>query len=292
MPKPEHMSQSQLASWLHCGKSYQLKRVLGIPGKPSIWLAAGVALHDTFFDINKASVGLAEVGDPAKNFEDHYRKITAKVLEETGIPVDQWRKAGRVTKDKPNKEDWNWWLYEGSRQCREYQSWLRTSGWKIVDINGTLMAEFETTAQFGGVTVKGFGDALMSTPNGELRMIDFKSGTRIPTNKVQLGLYCAALKRTFDLDVPGGAYFMTRKTEMTEDFDLTRFTPEYFDNIFSMAKIAIDNDVFIPNPGDACNMCDVSEHCYAVGGALAWQSDPDHPQYTPDNQEVMQHGNN
>lgn len=292
MPKPEHMSQSQLAAWLHCGKSYQLKRVLGVPGKPSIWLVAGVALHDTFFDINQASAGLVEPSDPAQLFQRHYKEATEKVLQETGIPLDQWRKAGRVTKDKPNKEDWDWWLLEGSRQCREYQQWLRTSGWSLYQHNDTLMAEFETTAEFGGMMVKGFLDAIMVNPQGQLRTVDYKSGTRIPSNKTQLGLYSAAVKRTLGIDVTGGVYFMTRKGEMTEEFDLTRFTPEYFDRIFAMAKDALDSDIFIPNPGDACNLCDVSDYCYAVGGALAWQHDPDHPQYTPDNQEVMQHGNN
>lgn len=285
MPKPEHMSQSQLSAWLHCGKSYQLKRVLDAPGKPSIWLVAGVALHDTFLDINRAHTGMSDPVNPHEAFEYHYREATQRVLSETGIPVDTWRRAGRATKDKPEKEDWNWWLVEGKRQCSDYQQFLRTSGWGVYKHKGTLMAEFETTSEFGGMMVKGFLDAVMTNPNGQLRVIDYKSGTRIPANKTQLGLYQAALKRTLDLDISGGAYYMTRKGEMTEEFDLKRYTPEYFDKIFSMAKVAMDNDVFIPNPGDACNMCDVSDYCYAVGGPDAWQYDPDHPQYTPSSKE-------
>lgn len=292
MPKPEHMSHSQLSAWLHCGKSYQLKRVLDAPGKPSIWLVAGVALHDTFFSINQAEVGILDSLDAVKDFDSNYREATQRVLQESGIPLEEWRKAGRVTKDKPNKEDWDWWLTEGKRQVVDYQRFLKSSGWKLLVHDEKLMAEFETTAEFGGLVVKGFLDAIMYNPNGQLRCIDYKSGTRVPASKTQLGLYSAALKRTLGLEVNGGAYFMTRKGEMTEEFDLNRYTPEYFDAIFSRAKIALDNDIFIPNPGEACHMCDVSDYCYAAGGGLSWQWDPDHPQYTSINLEEMQHVNN
>lgn len=283
--KPEHMSNSQLASWLHCGKSYELKRIHGLKGQPSVWLAAGVALHDTLFEINQESAGLIDHLDVRESFERNYSTMTDKMVQESGIEVGQWRAAGRVSKDKPNKEDWHWWRGEGVRQAMIYRDWLRSSGWSVLTHDGVLLAEFETTAEFGGMPVKGFLDSVMVSPDGEMFVNDYKSGTRIPGSKFQLGLYRAALKRTLDLDVDLGMYFMTRKAEATEPFDLRRFTPEYFDKIFSMAKVAMDNDVFIPNPGDACRMCDVSDHCYAVGGALAWQSDPDHPQYQVNNQE-------
>lgn len=293
MARPTHMSNSQLSSWLHCGKSYQLKRVFNAPSIPSVWLAGGVSLHDTICDINLASVGELEDVDPVHRFQTYFDAFVENQIAESGIPMDQWRVAGRATKEKPNKEDFNWWRFEGARQAQEYKTWLRLSDWKIFVNEGKGMAEFETTATFGGMEVKGFADALMVSPDGELVIVDFKSGTRVPSNKFQLGLYTAAIERALNIPVSKGAYMMTRKTEMTDLFDLSRFTPRYFDNVFSMAKIALENDVYIPNPGDACNMCDVSDYCYSVGGALAWMYDPDHPQYQPQNSsEEMQHVNN
>lgn len=278
--KPEHMSNSQLTSWLHCQKSYELKRVHGIKGQPSVWLAGGVALHETLHDINCDAEG-----DVRDMFAGHFREITSKIEDETGVPRSQWRTAGRVSKDKPNREDWNWWLGEGGRQAVLYKNWITTSGWQVLTHDDVLLAEFETTADFGGMPVKGFLDAVLVSPDGEVAVCDYKSGTRVPASKMQLGLYSAALKRNLGLTADKGIYFMTRTGEPTEPFDLRRFTPEYFDRIFAMAKKAMDNDIFIPNPGDACRMCDVSDHCYAVGGALAWQSDPDHPQYQSNNSE-------
>jgi hypothetical protein len=83
------------------------------------------------------------------------------------------------------------------------------------------------------------------------------------------------------MDIRYGSYYMTRKGEMTDAYDISRYGTEYFDRIFSKLKIAMDNDIFIPNPGEACFLCDVSSYCYANGGATAYQWDPDHPQYTP-----------
>lgn len=285
MPKPAHMSNSQLASWLHCGKSYQLKRILGAPAKPAVWLVAGTAIHETIHRINLAHVGEIDEVDPVTEFEKHFDIEVGKTVANTGLPASQWKTAGRATRDKPNKEDTTWWRTEGARQCKEYTSWLSASGWTLMQHADKIMAEFETTTEFGGFPVKGFLDAVMVTPDGELRVVDYKTGNK-PSAPVQLGLYAAALKRLLDMDILAGNYFMTRKGEMTDDYDLTRFTPSYFDNIFAQAKKAMDADIFIPNPGNACFMCDVSDYCHANGGVYAWQMDPDHPQYTTDNQEV------
>lgn len=279
--RSEHLSNSQLNSFLSCGKSFQLARIFDAPRQPTVWLPAGVALHEVVHEINLHKSGLL----PAFDIADRFREVfTAQILrqeESSGVANADWKRAGRLTKDKPNKEDVAWWMGDGASQCITYSNWLASSGWSLFSHENILLAEYETTAEFGGVEVKGFLDAVMVDPNGRLVVVDYKSGTRTPANKSQLGLYSAALRRTLGVSIVDGAYFMTRKGEMTDLFDITRFTPEYYDNIFRKTKFAMDNDLFIPNPGDACNMCDVSDFCYAQGGALAWSMDPDHPQYQP-----------
>jgi hypothetical protein len=51
---PDNYSFSQVNSWLHCPKQYQLSRLLWAPQTPSVWLAAGTALHDAIETINRA----------------------------------------------------------------------------------------------------------------------------------------------------------------------------------------------------------------------------------------------
>lgn len=279
MKRPSHMSNGQLNDWLRCGKSYQLKRIQGAPSKPSVFLVAGVAVHAAIYEVNLHHMGLRDEVDPSKEFEKSFEVETGKLVESSGRPPSDWKTAGRVTKDKPNKEDMAWWRVEGARQVVEYQKWLSETDWHLYTHDEKLMCEFETHADFGGTPVKGFLDAIMVSPDGELCVIDYKTGLSKPTGGAQLGLYCAAMQRVLGIEVRHGAYFMTRKAEMTDVIDLSRFSPTYFDNIFGQADKALDAGIYIPNPGTACFMCDVSDYCYAYGGGLAWTTDPDHPQY-------------
>ena len=50
---PDNYSFSQVNSWLHCPKQYQLSRLLQAPQTPSVGLAAGTALHDAIETINR-----------------------------------------------------------------------------------------------------------------------------------------------------------------------------------------------------------------------------------------------
>lgn len=50
---PDNYSFSQVNSWLYCPKQYQLTRLLSAPQTPSVWLAAGTALHDAIESINR-----------------------------------------------------------------------------------------------------------------------------------------------------------------------------------------------------------------------------------------------
>lgn len=279
---PAHLSHSQMQSFLHCGKSYQLKRLQGAPSLPSVWLVAGTALHDAIDTVNRAfhadvPVDLIATWEQAWN-----KKVDEFTAKYPDIPLDSWRKAGRASADKPNKEDFAWWKRDGQRQLIEYSGWLRNSGWTIASHpeTGAPLSEFETTAEFGGLMVKGFLDAVLQRGQ-DIAVVDYKSGTRVPLSTTQLGLYAQALQRTIGLKVTEGAYYMTRKAELTDRFPLHRYTGEWFDLQFSRLRKAMEADIFIPQPGEACFMCDVKDACYAVGGHDAWRFDPDHPQFTP-----------
>lgn len=50
---PEHFSHSQITSWLRCGKSYQLSRLIGAPEKPAVYLVTGNAMHTVIENINR-----------------------------------------------------------------------------------------------------------------------------------------------------------------------------------------------------------------------------------------------
>lgn len=273
-----HVSHSQMTQWLRCGKSYELNRIKQAPRVPAVWLASGVALHEVIDQINRDSV-TGEQTDIKAMWDRVYGEITERIEEETGVPREHWKRAGRVSKDKPNKEDSLWWGIEGYKQLVAYKRWLSESGNRVYTDGDAIYSEYETTAQFGDVTVKGFLDAVMVDPNGEPFVMDAKSGTRVPTNQMQLGLYAAALKLNGGPTVTRGAFMMTRNGELTDFFDLTKYTPEYFTPLFSGLRAGLDAGIFLPNPGDACWTCDVKDACFTAGGIDSWKFDTLNPNY-------------
>jgi len=42
---PAHVSYSQYAEWLKCGKSYELKRIIGLSETPAWWSIGGKGVH-------------------------------------------------------------------------------------------------------------------------------------------------------------------------------------------------------------------------------------------------------
>ena len=275
----EHLSHSQLTSWLRCGKAYELNRIMKAPRQPAVWTAAGVALHETLDNINRSYVAGEDL-NIKKTWDASYESTLSRIENETGVSREHWKCGGRVSKEKPQKENSVWWGHEGYRELMEYQQWLRTSGWKVTEFDGIVMSEFETTAIFGDVEVKGFLDAVMKAPDGSLVVVDAKSGTRVPSNVTQLALYAVALKKTLGVDIKHGAFFMTRKAEMTDTFDLTKYTDKFFTSLFSGLAKAKEEKIFLPNPGEACFTCDVRSSCFTVGGHDAYKYDSLHPNFS------------
>lgn len=205
----------------------------------------------------------------------------AEAQQKSDAPVEQWRTAGRKTKDKPNGEDLNWWHHAGLEQVNAYRSWLEMSGWRIVSFDSEPMVEFEVNAAFndGATPVKGFIDAVMVTPGGELVIVDYKTGSRTPAGVQQLALYATMLGMV-DLPIPTlGAYYMTRKGELSPVEDLTRWDKPFFDNLFDQLYRARTADVYLPHVSDMCGSCGVNAFCYAYGGSESHLYDPLHPNY-------------
>lgn len=282
-----HVSYSQLTQFMRCGKQYELQRLAGVPQLPSVWIVAGKAFHAAAEKI--ALDYPARSLDLIATWKQAWEQELADAIRRTPVPVEQWRTAGRVTKDKPNKEDLAWWEIEGLEQVKVFEEWLYSSDFKPAIINNTPAVEIETSAVFGTEPVKGFCDIVLEhKTEGWLLIVDYKSGSRQPLTATQLGSYATSIAMTTngEVRVTKGAFYMTRKGELTEPEDLTRYSEKWFTDQFTRLRKAIDQGLFLAHIGDACNMCDVKSGCYAGKGADAWIYDPDHPQYQPSNKEI------
>lgn len=197
----------------------------------------------------------------------------------SGMQPGAWAKVGRSTKDKPEGEDLTWWEADGLRQLQSYDKWLKRTEWKFVAFDGVPGIEFPVEAKFGSHTVKGFIDAIMVNPEGQMICVDHKTGSRTPDSMLQMGLYAASLE-AMGLPRPDlGCFWMTRKGGPTDPEPLDRYTVKFFTDMFDMFDKAVAQDIFIPHVGQYCRGCSVRDACYAVGGVDAYKFDRLHPSY-------------
>jgi hypothetical protein len=107
---------------------------------------------------------------------------------------------------------------------------------------------------------------LFVNPNGELIIVDIKTGSREPASKTQMGIYSIMVEKTFGVRPVGGAYWMSRTGELTETVNLDNFTEARLGSWVKNFEKAVMNDIYIPAPGFMCGTCGVNAACYVVNG--------------------------
>lgn len=189
-----------------------------------------------------------------------------------------WSAAGRGRrKNLPDGEDGTWWRQNGPGMVDNWIKWRSKSGWRIwTTPNGEpaieLSQEFITPA---GRPIKGFIDRVFLTPDGELVIMDLKSGARSPESDLQLAFYRYCLHSTMGVNICKGAYWMARTGEISDIYNLTRITPTLMNHYMAQLDKAIEDAVFIPHVSFRCKACSLRDYCLAYGGSKS-HMDPDY----------------
>lgn len=188
-------------------------------------------------------------------------------------PVD-WRAGGRATKEWPNKEDGDWWNQNGFKMFQDFVEFWGNSGWKVWHTpEGIPGLELEINVHYGETLVKAFIDLVAVTADGELIVVDFKTGKSMPSN-MQLGLYASSIEKQFGVRPTAGYYYDARKAQSVLTSGLNRWTPELFTELFDKFALAIEHKIFMPNVGMSCSSCSVADYCYANNGEYSHMIDP------------------
>jgi hypothetical protein len=177
------------------------------------------------------------------------------------VDLSTLRVGGRATKERPNKEDAEFWQVAGPEWVQSYIDWRTTNtNWKIWKTpQGVPAIELGIIPEFAGVPVKMVIDRVFEV-DGDLVVVDLKTSQRTPDSSLQLGFYKAGLKKIFGVDVKYGNYWMARQSGTGSMVDLTKYTEDmitYFVENFDKARKA---GVFLPNTNN-CNRCGLTEHC-------------------------------
>lgn len=255
-----YISHSAMSTWLNCGWSFYLTRVQKIQENPSYWLVGGKSLHEgtEIYDALEPGAAFDSRAVFSQRWAENYN------LADNGMP---FRAGGKKTTAYPNKEDARWWLDNGPKMLDFWVQFRETSGYTIYELpDGAKAVETELNTEVGGVNMKGFLDRLMVSPEGELIVVDIKTSSKAPVTYTQLGTYAILTEKTMGIRPVKGAYWMARTGELTEPVELDHYTEGRLATHVKGFKIAVDNNIFIPQPGFMCGTCSVNHACYAVKG--------------------------
>lgn len=179
-------------------------------------------------------------------------------LKETSVPVEEWKAGGRPSKTYPNKEDGKWWAKNGPKQLGNWIQ-FRNNGWSILDLHGVPAIEIDILVPMDNIPVKMQIDRVMVTPEGELVIVDIKSGRTTPT-WLQLAFYAAGMDIVFDMRPKWGTYWMSRSGVTSELIDLDKYPTKDIVSLVKQFDTARKNDVFLPNLSH-CSRCGFSQVC-------------------------------
>lgn len=252
----EHLSYSALDSLLTCGERFRLERVLNVPQTPAWWFIGGSAFHtatewwDKGEDTNLSSLW-------TRAWEEECERSIPEGYDRSKV-----RAGGRATKANPDKENEAWWMTNGPLMLAAYATWRADSGYTLIESGVEVPFDIE----LGGVPVHGYVDRVFATPSGEPIVVDIKTGSRAPSATLQLGVYSLGIEKVLGFRPLLGAYYMSRKAELTQERSLRHYNPDTLGKWYSRAKRIIEGQLFIPHVTPLCDTCSVATHCVAVGG--------------------------
>jgi hypothetical protein len=208
-------------------------------------------------------------------WDECFLEEIARKEKDTGTnPVD-WRAGGRATKANPDKENKAWWDVNGKQMFINFVAAWKLCGFKVwMSPENVPGIEISLNASFGDIPIKAFADAVIVTPEGDVAVVDFKTGSYIPSSSLQLGIYASLMEILFGIRPTRGFFYDARKAVFTEVYGLSRWSIPVLTELFSKFETAIQNEIFIPNVGMSCITCGVRDYCYAAGGELSEIYDP------------------
>jgi hypothetical protein len=260
---------------------YRLERRDGVTQAPAWWNVAGTAFHECIreWETDQAGYPHDSAGRTpdaqAERFGHHLANAIAETVLATGIGPSGWRTGGRASTQYPNKEDRAWWLDNGPEMVAKYvqaQEGRDCEVLRLGEQGETLALElgFLWQPALGELPpVKGFIDQVLYYPRTDAILIrDYKSGSSIPVDSLQVGIYRLALEQVFGIKASKwwGDYWQARKGAASRGWDLTDSAKveagvRYRLHAMDMAE---NLNLYPPNPGNNCSACGVRAACPAM----------------------------
>lgn len=207
-------------------------------------------------------------------FTDAFLEQIEERKAKTTYTPDEWTAGGRASKAWPNKEDSSWWLSQGPGMVDAWLDWwqaLKDDGWYIWTAPGGAPGiELEVKARIGSVMWRCFIDAVLVDPDGDLVIVDWKTGSMEPVAPIQLGTNALAMEKTLGVRPKYGGFFMGKKRfDIDHLYDLSIYTEKVVAPWADRAARMEAEHLFIPHPSNLCNACGAKDFCLVMGGERA-----------------------
>ena len=193
-------------------------------------------------------------------FQDAWVRQRNAYATKADVPETQWRASGRATKEFPDKENGAWWEQQGPEMVQRWIDWRNGTGWNIWTApNGEPAIELGIEILFGEVPVKMVIDRVFVTGNGEMVIVDLKTGRSVSSD-MQLAWYAAGMDLLFGVRPKYGTYWMAREGMTSPMIDLDLWPTQSMIDVVTMFDKARKEGIFLPN-FSTCKMCSVTSEC-------------------------------
>lgn len=252
---PPYVSYSAMSTFLDCGHKYFLTRMVKVDEHPGWWLVGGNTVHKI-----TELIDLGDTRPVAEIWPEVWEQETRAIMEKTSVPIEQWKAGGRQSKEWPNKEDAAWWQAKGPDMVRAWIAW-RVNAWQLWEpAEGQPAIELALNTSVNDTPIQMIIDRVFITQDGEMVVIDIKTGSRTPSSDLQLGFYAAGIEKTFGVRPRYGAYWMARTGTTSPLIDLDNMPTGNVEKMVGMFDTSRKQGLFLPNFSN-CNYCSVIEHC-------------------------------
>lgn len=237
---PARYSASSLKTYDSCPLRFKFQNVLKVPSQPRMYFDFGSVMHRV----------IEHLGIMKKEGKVPTREEAHRVLDLL------WPKTSFLTTTQEQEKR--------TTAVRILDTYL---AWEQENHNCVLSCEESFTFSLGDTSFTGSIDRIEQTPEGRLRVIDFKTGKKpssltkasIP-EEIQLNLYSLALRNIYGT-LPEKASFFYLEDGKFVDYTPTVEPIKKFEEKLTRMTTAIRNREFPPKPGWGCQFCDYTMLC-------------------------------
>ncbi|MBU4022776.1 ATP-dependent helicase [Patescibacteria group bacterium] len=262
---PPHFSYSQFAAFDKCPLQYKFSHILKIPRIGTAFFSFGKTIHNTLRQF---------LGDYLENKEENQEglfKNSAQPSAKKEIDFSEQFKKMIVFYERNWIDEW----YEDKKQKQEYfklgkdtlkdflEKFLKEQP-KILSLNSKPCLELDFFLKIKDNSIKGKIDRVDELPDGELEIIDYKTGKGkdklTKDEKEQLLIYQLAGEQIFGKMPEYLSYYYLQNNEKITFQSNEREREKFKQEV--LCKIEkIENSDFKAAPGWQCQSCDFKNIC-------------------------------